>query len=213
MVLDIVIYGDPVLREKCPRAGEITDEMRTLADNMVETMVAAEGVGLAAPQVGVALQLAVVDVTDAEKPMTFLRVNGQPAKLSDWMPLKFVNPELSFGPAKAVMNEGCLSFPDVRCQVTRPDVVKAKLTLLDGRTIEIETDGLLSRAIQHETDHLNGVLFIDRASPAKKLTLKRRIQEMYAELDAEQREKEREARQQKLQAQQQPAPEPEQDKA
>jgi peptide deformylase len=76
------------------------------------------------------------------------------------------------------MNEGCLSFPEVRAQISRPDVVRAKLTLLDGRTIEMETDGLLSRAIQHETDHLNGVLFIDRASPAVKLTLKRKIQRM-----------------------------------
>ena len=79
---------------------------------------------------------------------------------------------------KACNDEGCLVFPEVSAHISRPDVVLAKLTLLDGRTIEMETYGLLSRAIQHETDHLNGVLFIDRASPAVKLTLKRKIQRM-----------------------------------
>lgn len=77
------------------------------------------------------------------------------------------------------MSEGCLSFPEVRADIRRADVVLAKVKLLDGRTVEIETDGLLSRAIQHETDHLMGMLFIDRASPAVKLTLKRKIQKMW----------------------------------
>lgn len=179
MVREIVLFGDPVLREKCRRVTEVTDELVALAADMVETMEDADGVGLAAPQIGEDIQLAVIDVTDAEEPLTFLKVDGKDAALADWMPLKFINPELSFPEkGKASMNEGCLSFPEVRAQISRPDVVRAKLTLLDGRTIEMETDGLLSRAIQHETDHLNGVLFIDRASPAVKLTLKRKIQRM-----------------------------------
>ena len=183
MVREIVLYGDSVLREKCRRVDPITDEHLALAADMIETMEAADGVGLAAPQIGVPLQLAVIDVSGAENPLTFLKVNGEDAALADWMPLKFVNPELSFPrqKEKATMNEGCLSFPEVRVEIRRPDVVRARLTLLDGRTIEIETDGLLSRAIQHETDHLNGVLFIDRASPAVKLTLRRKIQKMWDE--------------------------------
>jgi peptide deformylase len=114
--------------------------------------------------------------------MTFFRVNGVPASLTDWMPLKFINPSLAFPSRdKASMKEGCLSFPEVRAEIHRPDVVQATVTLLDGRTITIETDGLFSRALQHETDHLNGILFIDRASPAVKLTLKRKIQKMWDE--------------------------------
>jgi peptide deformylase len=180
MVREIVLYGDPVLREKCKPVPAITSDLHALAADMVETMHAADGVGLAAPQIGIGIQFAVVDVTGAEEPMTYLKVNGEDAKLEDWMPLQFMNPVLSFPKKdKAVLNEGCLSFPEVRAEVRRPDVVCAKLRLLDGRDVEIETDGLLSRAIQHETDHLMGILFIDRTSPAVKLSLKKKIQKMW----------------------------------
>ena len=180
MVREIVLYGDPVLREKCKPVTEITPDLEALAADMLETMEAADGIGLAAPQIGLGIQFAVVDVRDAKEPCTFVRVNGEESSLDATMPLIFMNPELSFpDKEKAVMNEGCLSFPEIRADIRRPNVVKAKLFLLDGRTIELETDGLLSRAIQHETDHLMGVLFIDRTSPAVKLTLKRKIQKMW----------------------------------
>ena len=185
MIREIVLYGDPVLRLKCPTIANITPELQALAGDMVDTMEAAEGVGLAAPQIGETLRLAVIDVTGAEQPCTFLKVDGTDANLADYMPLKFINPELNMGKAKAVMNEGCLSFPDVRTEIRRGDVVKAKLTLLDGRTVLMETDGLLSRAIQHETDHLNGILFIDRATPAAKLSLKKKIRRMWDEYAGE----------------------------
>ena len=134
----------------------------------------------AAPQIGLAIQFAVIDVREAKEPLTFLRVDGKDATMEELMPLVFMNPELSFPQKeKVVMHEGCLSFPEVRADIRRPDVVRAKVKILDGRTIEIETDGLFSRAIQHETDHLMGMLFIDRASPAVKLTLKRKIQKMW----------------------------------
>ena len=182
MVREIVLFGDEVLRERCQKVAEITEDIRALADDMIETMVEAEGVGLAAPQVGIAKQLAVIDVTGAKEPLTYFRVDGNVEDWTKWMPLKFVNPVLAFPEkAKCSMNEGCLSFPDVRAEIRRPEDVKAALTLLDGRTITIETDGLLSRAIQHETDHLMGILFIDRASPAVKLTLKKKIQKMWEE--------------------------------
>ncbi len=185
MIREIVLYGDPVLRVKCPPITEITDHLHALAADMLETMEAAEGIGLAAPQIGQTLRLAVIDVTGAEQPCSFLRVDGQPANLADFMPLKFTNPELNMGKDKAIMNEGCLSFPDIRTEIRRGDLVKAKLTLLDGRTILLETDGLLSRAIQHETDHLNGILFIDRATPAAKLSLKKKIHKMWDQFAAE----------------------------
>jgi peptide deformylase len=179
MVRDIVIFGDPVLRQKCASVTEVTDEIRTLVEDMIETMQAAEGIGLAAPQVGVPLQLAVVDVSEATTPMTYLRVDGQEASLADYSPLVFTNPELEFpSKPKGSINEGCLSFPELRAPVQRPEEVRAKLTLLDGRQILLETDGLFGRAIQHETDHLNGILFIDRTTAAAKLSLKKKIKFM-----------------------------------
>lgn len=181
MIREIVLYGDPVLRLKCPPVQEITPAILALSEDMIETMHAAEGVGLAAPQIGEPLRLAVIDVTGAEHPCTYLRVDGKDVPLEEMMPLKFVNPTLSMGREKAFMNEGCLSFPDIRTEIRRGDAVTANLTLLDGRAITLETDGLLSRAIQHETDHLNGILFIDRASPAAKLGLKKKIKKMWDE--------------------------------
>ena len=185
MVLPIVIYGDPVLRQQCAPVTEVTDEIREFAKDMIETMVEADGVGLAAPQVDKAIQLAVIDVAHAADLQTYFRVDGQDADIKDWMPLVFINPKLAFGKKKEWDTEGCLSFPALRFKVVRPEQVTATLTLLDGRTITIETDGLLSRAIQHETDHLNGRLFIDRISAADRLIVKKRIREMYDRLEAE----------------------------
>ena len=188
MILPIVIYGDPVLRVDCPPVTDITDETRTLAENMVETMYEADGVGLAAPQVGVALQLAVIDVSHAPELPSYFRVDGQEAVLKEWMPLVFTNPDIEPGRARAESNEGCLSFPGLRYQIKRPAQITARLTLLDGRVITVETDGLLARALQHETDHLHGRLFIDRLSSVDKLTLKRRLREMYEDIEEEERE-------------------------
>ncbi len=195
MILPIVIYGDPVLRVDCPPVTDITDETRTLAENMVETMYEADGVGLAAPQVGVALQLAVIDVSHAPELQSYFRVDGQEAVLKAWMPLVFTTPDIAAGRARAESNEGCLSFPGLRYQIKRPAQITARLTLLDGRVITVETDGLLARALQHETDHLHGRLFIDRLSSVDKLTLKRRLREMYEDIEEDEREARRAARQ------------------
>jgi len=177
MVLPIVLYGDPVLRTKGKLVTEVTPELRQFAADMLETMYDARGVGLAAQQVGVAIQLAVVDVSHDPQCVSYLRVDGMDTPMSEIMPLVFVNPRLEFGKAKATSEEGCLSFPDVRENIRRSSDLIATLTLLDGRTIVLETDGLLSRAIQHETDHLNGILFIDRVSAAAKIGMKRRLRE------------------------------------
>ncbi len=178
MVREIIMYGDPVLRTKCDPVEEVTDEIRALADDMLETMVDADGIGLAAPQVGEPIQLAVIDVSLAEDCVSYLRIDGKEKSVKDCMPLVFINPQLEFGDTKENQEEGCLSFPDVRGEVRRPYEVVARMQLLDGSTIRVETDGLLARVIQHETDHLFGVLFIDRMSAAQKLGLKKKIREM-----------------------------------
>jgi len=169
------MFGDPVLREKGAPVGEVTPEIRQLAQDMLETMVDADGVGLAAQQIGEALQMAVVDVTHAEVPFTYFRVNGQDAEASDYMPLVILNPKVEGDGEKVRESEGCLSFPDIRADINRPVGVKATWQTLDGEELCVEADGLLARAIQHEVDHLNGILFIDRMSSAKKMGLRKTI--------------------------------------
>lgn len=178
MILDIVQYGHPVLRERCAEVVEIDDDVRRLVDDMIETMYDAQGVGLAAPQVGIAKRLAVVDVSHDPECISFLKVDGKDADLASIMPLVFINPELEFGKEKEKDTEGCLSISEIRADVRRPASIKARLPQLDGSVLEIETDGLLSRAIQHETDHLNGVLFIDRVSAAAKVSVKRKLKRL-----------------------------------
>lgn len=183
MILPIVQYGDPVLRERCKPVETVDDALRQLAADMLETMYDANGVGLAAPQIGVALRLAVIDVAHDPECVSFLKVNGEDAELASIMPLTFINPELEFTGPKERDTEGCLSIQEVRAEVSRPSSLKATLPQLDGSVLVVETDGLLARALQHETDHLNGVLFIDRLSPAKKLSLKRQLRRL-ADADA-----------------------------
>ena len=194
MILPIVIFGDPVLRTPCARLTKVTPEIEQLASDMLETMNNADGVGLAAPQVGTSIQLAVIDVTHAVDRQTYFRVDGVDAPLADHMPLVFINPVFTAGRAKDTDTEGCLSFPGVRSKITRAKEIKAQLTLLDGRVINFETDGLLARALQHEADHLHGRLFIDRMNAADKATLKRRLTQMYAEIEEDEREARRQAR-------------------
>jgi len=181
MILEIVQYGHPVLRQRCKPVEEPDERLRQLVDDMLETMYDANGVGLAAPQVGVPLRLAVVDVAHDPECVSVLRVDGEDRELADLMPLVFINPELELGEVKEKDTEGCLSIRDVRADVNRPASLRARLPQLDGSVLELETDGLLARAIQHETDHLNGVLFIDRVSPATKLSLKRKLRRLAAE--------------------------------
>lgn len=178
MILPIVQYGDPVLRVRCKAVKEVTDEVRALAENMIETMVDAEGVGLAAPQVGIALRMAVVDVSHDPECISYLRVDGEDTVLADIMPLVFINPDLEIHGDKEAAEEGCLSIEDIRAAVKRPAEVKGRFELLDGRVLEIETDGLLARAIQHEVDHLNGILFVDRLSAGAKLGVRGKLKRL-----------------------------------
>ena len=174
MVLDIVQLGHPVLRQKCERVEAGEKGLSELIENMLETMYEAQGVGLAAPQIAVAKQLAVIDVHSDESTTHFL-VDGEAAKVSDYMPLVFLNPELSFAGEKEKDVEGCLSIKGIRASVKRPEIVIAKMQKADGTEFTIEANGLLGRAIQHEVDHLNGILFIDRLSSVAKLKVKRQL--------------------------------------
>lgn len=175
MLLDIVQVGDPVLREKCVEVAEISEEIITLAENMLETMYHANGVGLAAPQVGRALRMAVIDVSHDPECVSFMTVNGEEVDMIDFMPLVFLNPVMDLDGPRAVETEGCLSIRGVRAPVARPSIVRVKLQQLDGSSIEIETDGLLARAFQHEIDHLDGVLFLDRLSQAAKMAIRKQL--------------------------------------
>lgn len=178
MIRNIVFYPDPVLRRTGDRVTEVTAEVRQLAADMVETMYDANGVGLAAPQVGVSLQLAVIDVAHDEECVSYLRVNGEEKSLAEICPLVFLNPILEMFGAKEKSEEGCLSFPDLRGDIVRPSEVRATVETLDGQKLVIETDGLFARAFQHEVDHLFGKLFIDRMSSARKLAIRRHLKEM-----------------------------------
>ena len=178
MVLEITQYGNPILRAKCKPITEVTEKIKNLADDMVETMNHADGVGIAAPQVGVDLRLAVVDVSHDPECVTFCKINGESVNMIDHMPLVFINPELELSGDKVYEMEGCLSIQEIRGNVKRPSIVKASLPQLDGSVLELEADGLLARAIQHEVDHLNGVLFLDRFSAASKARVKKKIKKL-----------------------------------
>lgn len=175
MILPIAQYGDPVLRVRCKPVEAVGDGLCELAADMLETMIDANGVGLAAPQVSVNLRFAMVDVSHDPDCVSYLRVNGEETALEDVMPLVFFNPELDLHGAKESMEEGCLSIHEIRSPVRRPEELKGTFHLLDGSTITLETDGLLARAIQHEVDHLNGILFVDRLSAATKISIRRKL--------------------------------------
>lgn len=178
MIREIVQYGHPVLRLRCRPVTEVDDQLLELVADMLDTMVHANGVGLAAPQVGEDIRLAVIDVSHDPECISFLKVNGEDADLESIMPLVFINPELEYGQAKEFGMEGCLSIRGIRAEVRRPESVKATLPQLDGSVMVVETDGLLARALQHEIDHLNGVLFVDRLPAVTKVSMRNRLKKL-----------------------------------
>jgi peptide deformylase len=162
MLLTVVKYGTPVLRQKGEQITTLTPTIKQLIADMLETMHAHKGVGLAAQQVGLAIQLTVIDVRGVTDRPSSLEVNGQPADIAAFMPLVLVNPELTPVGNPVAGPEGCLSFPEIYADVVRPDVIDVKALNREGKPIAFRCGGLLARAIQHETDHLHGILFIDR---------------------------------------------------
>src|SRR3989442_9635263 len=168
MILPVVKFGTPVLRYKGARIDAITPAIKKLIADMFETMYANKGIGLAAQQVGLALQLTVIDVRGVADRPSSLELNNQPADVHEFMPLVLMNPELKPSGKPVAGPEGCLSFPEIFGDITRPDVVDVKALNPEGKVIEFRCGGLLARAVQHETDHLNGILFIDRMTKEKK---------------------------------------------
>ena len=180
MILPVLKFGCPVLRQKGARIESITAGIRELITDMKDTMYAAKGIGLAAQQVGKALQLAVIDVRGATDRPSTLHLGGEPADVADFMPVVLINPHVK--PAADLVEgpEGCLSFPEIYADVSRPESIEVTALDESGKKISFRCGGLLARAIQHEADHLNGILFIDRISTMKKKELKPELDELQA---------------------------------
>lgn len=157
---EILEYPDPRLREVAKPVAEVTPEIQALVDDMAETMYAAPGVGLAATQLGIPHRIFVLDCAEEDEPSD-LKV--------------FINPEIVEKDGVIVWTEGCLSFPGVREDIKRAERVKVRALGRDGKPFELEADGLLAVAIQHETDHLNGVLMIDKLNALKKRMMGRKL--------------------------------------
>ncbi len=172
MILPVLKYGHPILRQKGVRIDEITLEIRGLIADLKETMYAAKGIGLASQQVGKALQLAVVDVRGITDRPSTLHLSGKPAEVADFMPVILINPHVTPVADPAAAPEGCLSFPEIYAEISRPESVEVTAQNEKGKKFSFRCGGLLARAIQHEVDHLNGILFIDRMSTEKKAELK-----------------------------------------
>jgi peptide deformylase len=163
MTLRITQFGEPILLEKGKKITSFDADLTQLANDMLDAMDQAEGIGLAAQQIGQALQFCVVDVPDhPEYPMGCV-LDGKALAPALLMPLALANPVVTPIPSdEYYYEEGCLSFPEIRGEVARPDRISVKYQDLQGNFHALECDGLLARCIQHEVDHLNGILFIDR---------------------------------------------------
>lgn len=169
MILEISTYDHPALRTKGRAVEKVDAKIRRLAEEMIETMRAADGVGLAAQQVGLPLQLFVLEVPYMKDRPSAMRMDGKPVDFEALMPMVLINPEIELFGRSRSGNEGCLSFPGLRGDVIRPFSVRVRAQSPDGAEIAFEADGLLARAVQHEFDHLQGILFIDRMSDEDRL--------------------------------------------
>jgi peptide deformylase len=163
MIYSIVKYGDPVLETPAQPVTVFDNDLKKLVADMFESMYAAHGVGLAAPQIGISKRLAVIDVTFKEDPDA---------------PLVLANPEIIHTEGKHRQNEGCLSVPDFREPVTRAQKVTIRAQDINGKWYEKTGEDLLARAFLHETDHLNGKLYISHISALKRDLIKRRIRKL-----------------------------------
>lgn len=175
MVLRVYKYGEAVLREKTASVAVVTDGLRKLASDMVETMHKSKGVGLAAPQVGRKERMCVIDVPaecDSEEDAAF----NAPIP----MPLVMFNPEIVLQEGSVCDKEGCLSFPDIGGKLTRAEQVTVQYLDIENRPQMITVRGYLARAVQHEADHLNGILYIDHMSAVERLTYASKLKKLAA---------------------------------
>jgi peptide deformylase len=167
MKLELVLYNDPVLRRKGEKIAVFGGELERFAADMVETMHFERGIGLAAQQVGRAVQVCVIDLRSAEADFEWT-LDGAKTPLELFMPMVMVNPKVTVAKKAplAALEEGCLSFPDIRGDVERAQVLSVKYVDQHGLPHTLECDGLFARCVLHEVDHLNGILFIDRMGTA-----------------------------------------------
>jgi peptide deformylase len=179
MSLGIVRYNDPVLRKKGEKITVFGDALVSLADAMIETMHEAHGIGLAAQQVGHALQVCVVDLRGTEMEFDWT-LDGAKPPLELFMPMVVVNPKVTVAKKSptATSEEGCLSFPEIRGDVERTRVISVKFQDQAGLAHTLDCTGLFARCILHEVDHLNGVLFIDRMEKAARAPIEEAIKEL-----------------------------------
>ncbi len=184
MILEVTKYGNPILRQKGARIETITPEIKQLIADMFETMYATKGIGLAAQQVGKALQLTVLDLRGVEDRPSTLELDGKPADVEKFMPLVLINPEIKPLNDSVAGPEGCLSFPELYGDVLRPESVAVKALNEKGKPVEFRCGGLLARAVQHEADHLNGILFIDRMDRKSKNEIREELDMLQAETKA-----------------------------
>jgi peptide deformylase len=181
MVLPVVKYGDPVLRQRGAPIAKIDDTLRRLVADMFDTMYTAKGIGLAAQQVGHAVQLAVLDLRGIKDRPSQLWLQGHPADVDAFMPLVLINPVIRPVGEPQEGPEGCLSFPEIYGEIVRPSEVEVSALNERGESFEFRAGGLLSRAIQHEVDHLNGLLFIDRMSTSVRNEVREEVDQLQAE--------------------------------
>ena len=181
MILPILQYGDPILRTKGKPIENIDAGVRELAANMLETMHAVNGVGLAAQQIGEPLQLTVLDISAVEDRPSTLKLDGSEVDPKSSMPLVLINPKIELHGEIEMGVEGCLSFPEITGEIERAESVIVRAQNLEGEVVQFEAGGFLARAIQHEHDHLNGILFIDRMRSAAKAAISSRLKRLQKE--------------------------------
>ena len=175
MLLPLKYYGDPVLRKKGEQVEKVTPEIKQFIADMLETSIEYKGIGLAAQQVGEAIQLTVIDIRAAEDRPSTLELDGQEADPESIMPMTLINPEITPLNDPVPGGEGCLSFPEMYAEIDRPERIAVKATNENGEPIEFTCGGLLARVVQHETDHLHGILFIDRMDRETKKDLQEQL--------------------------------------
>jgi peptide deformylase len=184
MVLPIVMYGNPVLRQKGAEISPVSEQTKRLVRDMLETMHENHGVGLAAQQIGQALQLTVIDVTEVTDRPSWAERAGERVDPSALMPLVLINPKVTPIGTEETGPEGCLSFPEMYADITRPGAVDVEALDENGEPLAFRCGGLLARAVQHEVDHLKGILFIDRMTAKDKSALQPDLDALQAETRA-----------------------------
>lgn len=177
MTLSVTQYGESILHQKGKQVTEFSSKLSSLYHDMLEAMYAEEGIGLAAQQVGIALQFCVVDVPSIpDYPITCI-LDDKNLSHQLLMPMSLANPKIEVLPCdEYYYEEGCLSFPEIKGEVARPEVIVVRYQDIEGNSHTLQCDGLLGRCIQHEVDHLNGILFIDRMEKEIYAEIKQEVQ-------------------------------------